>query len=236
MQCLSNEPLGWARLASSGFPSLDKLLGHEGYPDRSAILAVGPPGIGKEALGYRFAYAGLEKGEFSAYATSLAVRDVLQDIKAFGIDTAQRVPFWFAPSGGQLAYDVNDLANVSFNIKDVLRKNSDRRVRIVMESFSPFLMLNPPDTVYKFLSQLIAEVRESDAILFGTLEEGMHSTQVLAAMQLLFDGVLEMRFFEEGLRLVPLMRIKKMRGAPPEAGYYRFSVSRNGMEINAYVK
>ena len=223
-------------MASSGFPSLDKLLGHEGYPDRSAILAVGPPGIGKEALGYRFAYAGLEKGEFSAYATSLAVRDVLQDIKAFGIDTAQRVPFWFAPSGGQLTYDVNDLANVSFNIKDVLKKNSDRRVRIVMESFSPFLMLNPPDTVYKFLSQLIAEVRESDAILFGTLEEGMHSTQVLAAMQLLFDGVLEMRFFEEGLRLVPLMRIKKMRGAPPEAGYYRFSVSRNGMEINAYVK
>ena len=131
---------------------------------------------------------------------------------------------------------MNDLANVSFSIKDVLKKNSDRRVRIVIESFSPFLMLNPPDTVYKFLSQLIAEVRESNATLFGTLEEGMHSTQVLAAMQLLFDGVLEMRFFEEGLRLVPLMRIKKMRGAPPEAGYYRFSVSRNGMEISAYVK
>ena len=223
-------------MASSGFPSLDKLLGHEGYPDRSAILTVGPPGIGKEALGYRFAYAGLEKGEFSAYATSLAVRDVLQDIKAFGIDTAQKVPFWFAPSGGQLGYNVNDLASVSFNIKDVLKRNSDNRVRIVVESFSPFLMLNPPDTVYKFLSQLITEVRESNAILFGTVEEGMHSTEVLAAMQLLFDGVLEMRFFEEGLRLVPLMRIRKMRGAPPEAGYYRFSISRNGMEVSAYVK
>jgi len=223
-------------LASSGFPSLDKLLGHEGYPNRSAILTVGPPGIGKEALGYRFAYAGLEKGEFSAYATSLAVRDVLQDIKAFGIDTTQKVPFWFAPSGGQLSYNVNDLAGVSFNIKDVLKKNSGRQVRIVVESFSPFLMLNPPDTVYKFLSQLIAEVRESNAVLFGTIEEGMHSTEVLAAMQLLFDGVLEMRFFEEGLRLVPLMRVKKMRGAPPEAGYYRFSISPNGMELSVYVK
>ena len=223
-------------MASSGFPSLDKLLGHEGYPDRSAILTVGPPGIGKEALGYRFAYSGLEKGEFSAYATSLAVRDVLQDIKAFGIDTSQKVPFWFAPSGGQLSYNVNDLPGVSFNIKDVMKKNSDRRARIVVESFSPFLMLNSPDTVYRFLSQLIAEVRESNAILFGTLEEGMHSPEVLAAMQLLFDGVLEMRFFEEGLRLVPLMRIKKMRGAPPEVGYYRFSITRNGMEINAYVK
>ena len=197
---------------------------------------MGPPGIGKEALGYRFAYAGLEKGEFSAYATSLAVRDVLQDIKAFGIDTSQKVPFWFAASGGQLSYNVSDLSGVSFSIKEVLKKNSDRRARIVVESFSPFLMLNSPDTVYRFLSQLIAEVRESNAILFGTLEEGMHSPEVLAAMQLLFDGVLEMRFFEEGLRLVPLMRIRKMRGAPPEAGYYRFSITRDGMEINAYVK
>jgi KaiC/GvpD/RAD55 family RecA-like ATPase len=223
-------------LASSGFPSLDRLLGHEGYPDRSAILAVGPPGIGKEALAYKFAYEGLERNEFSAFATTLAVRDVLQDIRAFGIDTSQKVPFWFAASGGQLNYNVNDLSSVSFNIKDVLKKNSDRRVRIVMESFSPFLMLNPPDTVYRFLSQLIAEVRESNAILFGTVEEGMHSSEVLAAMQLLFDGVLEMRFFEEGLRLIPLMRIKKMRGAPPEAGYYRFSISPKGMEISPFVK
>ena len=224
------------RLASSGYPSLDKLLGHEGYPDRSAILTVGPPGIGKEALGYKFAYAGLERGEFSAYATSLALRDVLQDVKAFGIDTSQKVPFWFAASGGQLSYNVNDLASVSFNIKEILKRNSDRRVRIAIESFSPFLMLNTPDTVYKFLSQLIAEVRESNAVIFGTIEEGMHSPEVLAAMQLLFDGVLEMRFFEEGLRLIPLMRIKKMRGAPPEAGYYRFSISRDGMEITPYAR
>jgi len=86
-------------LASSGFPFLDKLLGHDGYPDRSAILTVGPPGIGKEALGYKFAYSGLENGEFSAYATSLAVRGVLQDNKAFGIDTAQKVPTCVLPCG-----------------------------------------------------------------------------------------------------------------------------------------
>jgi len=224
------------RLASSGFPSLDKLVGHEGYPDRSAVLAVGPPGIGKEALGYKFTYAGLLEGDFCAYATALAVRDVLQDVRAFGIDTTQRVPLWYSSSEGQLAYDLNDMTSVSFNIKELLRKNSDRRTRIVIDSFSPFLMLNPPETVYKFLSQLITEVKNYNAILFGTLEEGMHPPQVLAAMQLLFDGVIELRFFEEGLRLLPLMRIKKMRGAPPEAGYYRFSISRSGMEISAYAK
>jgi len=223
-------------MASSGFASLDKLIGLEGYPDRSALLAIGPPGIGKEALGYKFAFAGLLEGDFCVYATALSVRDVLQDVQAFGLDVSQRVPLWFSSSGGQLQYDVNDLASISFNIKELLKKNSDRRTRIVIDSFSPFLMLNNPETVYKFLSQLIAEVKNYNATLFGTLEEGMHPPQVLAAMQLIFDGVIELRFFEEGLRLLPLMRIKKMRGAPPEAGYYRFSISRTGMEISAYVK
>ena len=223
-------------MASSGFPSLDKVLGHQGYPDKSAILVVGPPGIGKEALCYRFTYSGLAQGDFCVYATTLSVRDVNQDVQAFGIDTSQKVPLWFAGSGGQIPYDVGDLPNISFNIKELLKNNPGRRVRVVVDSFSPCLMLHPPDTVYKFLSQLIAEVKSYDAVLFGTLEEGMHKREVLAAMQLLFDGVIELRFYEDGLRLLPLMRIKKMRGAPPEAGYYRFSISQAGMEISAYAR
>ena len=223
-------------MPTSGFTSLDKLIGTEGYPDRSAILIIGPPGIGKEALGYRFTYTGLAQGDFCVYATTLSVRDVLHDVQAFGIDTSQRVPFWFSSNEGPVKYDINDLSSVSFNIKEYLKRNIDRRIRIVIDSFSPFLMLNTSETVYKFLAQLIAEVKNYDAILFGTIEEGMHPSQVLAAMQLLFDGVIELKFYEEGLRLLPLMRIKKMRGAPPEPGYYRFSISRNGMEVSAYAK
>lgn len=223
-------------MPSSGFVSLDKLIGSDGYPERSAILVIGPPGIGKEALGYRFAYSGLQQGEFCLYATMLTVRDVLHDIKAFGLDTSEKVPFWFSSEGGQMKYDVNDLSNLSFNLKEVLKKNAERRIRIVIDSFSPFLMLNPPETIYKFLAQLILEIKRYDAVLFGTIEEGMHVPQVIAAMQQLFDGVIELRFFEDGLRLAPLLRVRKMRGAPPEAGYYNFSITRSGMEISAYVK
>jgi len=223
-------------LPSSGFDALDKLIGGDGYPDRSAIPVIGPPGIGKEALGYRFAYSGLQQGEFCLYATTLTVHDVLHDIKAFGLDTSEKVPFWFSSEGGQLKYDINDLSSISFNLKDILKKNADRRIRIVIDSFSPFLMLNSPETIYKFLSQLILEVKRYDAVLFGTIEEGMHVPQVIAAMQQLFDGIIELKFYEDGLRLVPLLRVKKMRGAPPEAGYYNFSITRSGMQVSAYVK
>jgi len=223
-------------VASTGLPSLDQLLGSDGYPDRSTILVVGPPGIGKEALGYWFTHSGLVQNDFCLYATRLSTREVLQDVKAFNVDFTQRVPLWFASGGGQIKFDVNDLSGLSYNIKDVLKKNADRRIRVVTDVLSSLLMLNPPDTIYKFLTQLFADVKQYDSVVLATLEEGMHPPNVLAAMQQLFDGVVELRLYEEGLRVLPLLRIRKMRGVQPQPGYYNFAFSKTGMEINAYVR
>ena len=222
-------------MASSGVPALDPLLG-DGYPDKSTVLVVGPPGIGKEALGYWFTQSGLLQGDFCLYVTRLSVKEVLQDEKGFGIDTQQKVPLWCASDGGQIRFDVNDLAGLSYDIKETLKQNAGRRVRIVLDAVSSLLMLNQPETIYRFLTQLFADVKQYDAVLLATLEEGMHQPQVLAAMQQLFDGVVEMRLYEEGLRVLPLLRIRKMRGVPPQSGYFNFSLTRNGMEVSAYVK
>lgn len=223
------------RLASSGIPALDKLLA-DGYPDKSAVLIVGPPGIGKEALGYWFTQTGLVQGDFCLYVTRLTVREVLQDVKGFGIDMLQRVPLWLAADGGQVKYDLSDLAALSYNIKDILKKNANRRIRVVIDVVSSLLMLNQPETIYKFLIQLLDDVKQYDAVLLATMEEGMHKAEVLTAMQQLFDGVVELRLYEEGLRVLPLLRIRKMRGLPPRPGYYNFSFSRNGMEVSTYDK
>jgi KaiC/GvpD/RAD55 family RecA-like ATPase len=46
----------------------------DGYPEKSAMLVVGPPGIGKEALGYWFTLTGLAHGDFCLYVSRLSVR------------------------------------------------------------------------------------------------------------------------------------------------------------------
>ncbi|MDA4127862.1 MAG: RAD55 family ATPase [Thaumarchaeota archaeon] len=222
-------------MVSSGIVALDPLLG-DGYPDKSAILVVGPPGIGKEALGYWFTHAGLVQGDFCLYVTRLSVKEVLQDERGFGIDTQQKVPLWLATEGGQVKYDVNDLAGLSYNIKDVLKQNAGRRVRIVIDVVSSLLMLNLPETIYRLLTQLLADVKQYDAVVLATLEEGMHKPEVLAAMQQLFDGVVELRLYEEGLKVLPLLRVRKMRGVPPQPGYYNFSFTRTGMEVSPYAR
>jgi len=220
-------------LVSSGVPALDPLLG-DGYPDRSTILIVGPPGIGKEALGYWFTNSGLAQSDSCLYVTRLSVKEVLQDERGFGVESQQKAPLWFASEGGQIKYDVNDLAGLSYNIKETLKQNAGRRIRIVIDAISSLLMLNQAETIYRFLTQLFADVKQYDAVLLATLEEGMHQPQVLAAMQQLFDGVVEMRLYEEGLKVLPLLRVRKMRGAPPQPGYYSFSFSKTGMEVRAY--
>jgi len=221
-------------LATTGLSSLDHILGGNGYPDKSAIMVVGPPGIGKEAIGYWFTQSGLEQKDFCLDVTRLPTREVVQDVKAFGIDFSRRSPFWFSSDGGQLKFDINDLSGLSINMKEILKKNGDRRIRVVIDVISSLLMLNPPETVYKFLTQLFAAVKQYDAVLVATLEEGMHPPNVLVAMEQLFDGVIELRLYEEGLKVLPLLRIRKMRGLPPQPGFYNFSFSGSGMEVTAY--
>jgi circadian clock protein KaiC len=222
-------------VVSSGVAALDPLLG-DGYPDKSTTLVVGPPGIGKEALGYWFTKSGLDQGDFCLYVTRLSVKEVLQDEKGFGIDTQQKVPLWLASEGGQIKYDLNDLASLSLNVKETVKKNSTRRIRIVIDVLSSLLMLNPPDTIYRYLTQLFADIKQYDATVLATLEEGMHHQEVMTAMQQLFDGVVELRLYEEGLRVLPLLRIRKMRGIPPQPGYFNFSFTRTGMEVSAHGK
>ena len=223
-------------MASTGVPTLDQIIGSDGFPEGSVVLLVSPPGIAKEVLCYWFTCAGLVQNDFCLHVTKLPVKDVLRDAKAFGVDYSQRVPLWMASQGGQVKFDMNDLTGLSYNIKDILGKNPGRRTRIVVDALSSLLILNPPETVYRFLSQLFGEIKQRDAVLLATLEDGMHPPQVVTAMEELFDGVIEMKLYEEDMQAHPLLRVLKMRGANPRPGYFNFSFTHRGMEVSPYVR
>lgn len=209
----------------TGLEGLDRVLGGDGFPDRSTILAEGPPGVGKEAIGYWFIRSGILQGDYCLYVTRLAVSEVKQDISAFGAD-AEAEPAWMAADGGELKCDVSDLASLSVKIKDALKNQPEgRRVRIVTDVLSSLLMLHGPEIVYRFLSQLLAEVKMHNAVLVATLEDGMHPPQVIAAMEQLFDGVMELRLYEKGLKVLPLLRIRRCAVFPLSLASSTFPLS-----------
>jgi circadian clock protein KaiC len=221
-------------LASSGIPALDQVLS-DGYPNRSSILVIGQPGIGKEALGYWFMRTGLVQGDYCLYVTHRAVSDVLRDMEAYGIP-ADRVPDWIAGSGAQTKCDLADYTSLSFIVKQTVQRNSSRRVRIVTDIISPLLVTNPESVIYQYLSALLSEIKQVDSVVLALVEEGMHSDKTVTALEQEFDGVIELRLFEEGLSITPLLRVRKMLGLTPFHGYFRFAFSKSGMEVLPYVR
>lgn len=217
-------------MVSTGVPSLDHLLGEDGYPAKSSILVVGPPGIGKEVLGYWFVRSGLVQGDYCLYATHRPVTDVLRDMKGVGIST-ERVPEWISSSGSPIKCDLKDTTSISYNIKEAVHRNRDRRVRVATDVLSPLLVLNPVESMYSYWSQILSDLKQQDTVVFALAEDGMHPANTLTTMEQLFDGVIEMRLYEQGLAITPLIRIRKMLGLPPFHGYFRFSVSSSGMEV-----
>jgi KaiC/GvpD/RAD55 family RecA-like ATPase len=223
-------------LVSTGLGSLDAILDGQGYPPKSTILVFGTPDAGKEGLGYWFAQSGLLKGDFCVYASRLPVREVIDDMKAFGVDLKQEMPYWISSQGGETRFDLKDILGLSLSLKEIARRNGNRKIRIVTDILSPLLVLNPLDMVYTFLSSLFADLKQYDLVLLATLDEGMHDQKTLSSMQELFDGVVEYRLYEESLKVIPLLRIRKMRGIAPRTSYFNVSFVQNGMEVTPYVK
>jgi len=218
-------------LPSSGVPTLDGILGGKGYPERSAILIIGPPGINKEDFGYWFAKSGLLDGDSCLYLTRLSKREVEEDEGAFETTTSSGSLVWLAREGGEIKLDINDLSSLLDQVRGLLGRSGSRRVRIIADILSSVLMLNSPETAYRFVDRLIVEVKAHDAVLLATMEEGMHPIQIQVAMQQLFDGFIELSLYKAGLKILPLLRVGKMKGANPDQEYYTFSFARTGIQL-----
>jgi KaiC/GvpD/RAD55 family RecA-like ATPase/pimeloyl-ACP methyl ester carboxylesterase len=196
---------------SSGVPALDELL--KGYPRKSAILVVGPSGSAKESVLYRFIQEGLNNGDACLYVTRQSTREVLEDAKGFGIEMEEKGPSWLS-TDSEVKCDVHNLAGLSFNIKEILRRNKEYRIRVALDIVSSGLMINEAETIYRFLTQLFQDAKQYDAVLLATVEETMHKPEVLASMEQVFDGVMAIKTPSDSSSGRPTLQVKKMRGTP----------------------
>ena len=199
-------------MASSGIGEFDGVLGG-GYPVPSAILVEGPLGGAKEYVLYSFVRKS-ELPDSRIVVTKTGVAEVVRDARANGIEIDERA-VWVAGEGAENRVNLEDLASLSFSIKELLRKEELLRrggggkISVSFDVLSSLLMRNSSEVVYRFLDPLIAEEKKYDCVLLATIEEGMHPGPVVASLEHLFDGVL---VTEPGKGGLPAIRVKKMKG------------------------
>ena len=193
-------------MVSTGIEDLDHILEDRGYPDRSAILLISPPGAGNAPLAYLFLKYGFKCDDTVMCLTSKPITDLLNDMAVFGVNKqspAQYIQCYADTS----PYSLNNLTNLFINIKKQIDILGADHKRIYIDFLSALYMLHPAKTVYTFICGLIQSLK---------------------------DGAIEIKIFEERFNIIPLMRVKKMMSQTPSYNYYRLAVSKGEIHFHDF--
>jgi KaiC/GvpD/RAD55 family RecA-like ATPase len=224
---------------STGIIGLDQLL-RGGLPAGSMSLVLGVPGSGKSTMGKQFLYEALirktpalllDTNESFDLARETMVgfewdRSLL-DIMIF-VDCYS----WRTGASGTAKYagTPKNLTDLSLVVRDLLKREVEPniRARIVIDSFSDFLIHAGPDSACKFLESLKARLAERKVTSVVILEDGLHEPKVNASVEYIADGTIRMRYEESGRSLM----VSRMLGTPVAFRWVPFSLAR-GIELAA---
>ena len=161
---------------SSGLKALDSVLA-SGFPNRSAILIVGPPGICKQAICYSFLSPSPQHGYLPIFVSRYSIPEILDDAKGYGIKLEAPVTYVDCSGGTATApaigCNLNYLTELSLFLKETRRATGNVRIRLVMNNLLPLLLLKHLDIAYRFFNSLLIELRNFDGVVLATLEDGM---------------------------------------------------------------
>ncbi|MGD0405798.1 MAG: RAD55 family ATPase [Candidatus Bathyarchaeia archaeon] len=218
-------------MVSTGVEDLDRILEGKGYPERSAILLISPPGAGKAPLAYLFLKSGFISSDAVMCITSKPVDDLLSDMGVFGVDK-QSPARYIQCFADKSQYNMSNLTNLFIEIKRQVDALAVISKRIYIDIISPLFMLHSPKMVYMFMSSLLQYFKDHGATVVASLDEGVVALEAQRSMEMIFDGTIEIKLCEERFNIIPLMRVKKMLGIAPSFSYYRLGVSKG--EVHFY--
>ena len=221
---------------STGVIGLNQLL-RGGFPAGSMILVIGTPGSGKSTLGKQFLFDALAKQK----------RAILVDtFEPFQLAKETMISFeWDSMLSDQIVffdcyswrtgtvkekYSANpkNLTDLSLVLSDLLKNeiDSNSRARLVVDSFSDFLIHAGTDQAQKFLESVKAKLAEKGVTSMVLLEAGLHEDRVNAAVEYISDGTIKMQYEERGRSLM----VSRMLATPVTIKWIPFTLAR-GVEM-----
>lgn len=233
----------------TGIPGVDKILADKGIPKGHTILVNGGPGSGKTTFAIQFLYVGVTQyGEPGVYVTlDEEPDDIKENMAAFGWDLKKLEdenklkfinvsPVRVAPSEGagliQIGMKEFRLIKLLEAIKQGVKEVNAKR--IVVDPITMFT-LQFPDEIERIyaMRDLLRDLRSTDCTnlliseLKGTGWEREHQFE-----EYLTQGVILLRTFLSGTKLVRVFQIVKMRGLAIDNQPRPYDISATGIEVH----
>ncbi|MCD6443427.1 hypothetical protein J7L70_00255 [Candidatus Bathyarchaeota archaeon] len=210
----------------TGVLLLDR-LSMGGFPKPSNVLILGPPGVGKSILCRQILYEGLKMGGSGVYITlDEPENEIIRFMESLGFDVEAFLNddrFKILESTPSNLADLNNLSIELANAIKKLKPGTD--LRIMMDSLTSILSLNVSDirSCIEFVRALNYRIKSLGASCFYSLNSYGFDQKIIALIEGIMDGVVEMRM-EEDVFPKFYLRILKLKGVVHSRKWVRYRI------------
>jgi KaiC/GvpD/RAD55 family RecA-like ATPase len=221
----------------TGVPGLDELM-EGGFPEKSCILLIGPPGCGKSIMSQQFVYQGVKEKHPVIYVTlDTSPEEIMDNMKRFGwkIKEDKNLSFvdaysWRVGKANQ-KYSISNLSNINelnIVISNIINEMDSSDIkRGVFDSVSTLLLYADPSLVVKLMPVIIAKIKKAGYTQILILEEGVHDEKTVSTLNYLTDGVIRFKMDEENRYL----KIERMKATNHYTKWAKFKIGDDGLKV-----
>ncbi len=230
-----NDAKGRLPRVSTGILELDRHISG-GLPKGSMIAVIARPGVGKSILGKQFLYNGYVLNEPCVMlSTGEPLEEFQENAKAFDWNEGFLKNLIFldcyswrlGQKGAKYSANPANQSDVSILLSKIFEENRiTGKGRLVIDSFSDFIMAGDEDASVKFLAVLKAKLLANGITTLLILEEGLHEEKLVTTVEYMADGTLKMNVEGERRHLLVTRMVRTATSLKP----ILFSI-KNGIEI-----
>ena len=184
----------------AGIADLDLVL-EGGFVNPGNVLVIGPTGMEKAALAYHFASAaGANENSYIICGNSSA-GDIIKKAATFGISLDKSNVYFIDCYSATLGRPMEStpkvmmvsgpgaLNDISLMLNEAMKASAGKRMRVVFDTLSTFVLYNPKESITKFLSVIEGRLRTAGATTMSLVDEGVHDKQLVSLLEQGMDEV-----------------------------------------------
>lgn len=225
--------------AKFGLPVLDEALGG-GVPRGYVLLLEEDTGLSSDVLVTFFIAGGLQNEEnVFVLNTDYSMASIKDLLKSQGIEASQFIEdgrlaiinsFGIDESTSEKTYatihNVSDIREIHSAMKEYSEKNKSLgRFRGIVDSLSTIIIsAEDPKSIYAFVRGQVILQKRCGGILLLTLHSKAHSNRLVAALEHVVDGVIELRKERYYRDWRSILQIKKLIGREFSTREYSYVV------------